>query len=228
MTDLLPAVVRDSGPSPTWSVIWLHGLGADGHDFEPILPELVQPGWPAIRFIFPHAPVRPVTLNGGMPMRAWYDILALDSASRADEAGVRQSMTQIDAWLAAEAARGVPASRQFLAGFSQGGAVALALGLRRAESLAGIIALSTYLPLIERTAAEATTAGLATAVFMAHGQHDPVLPHALGEASRDATRRLGMTVDWHSYPMPHSVCADEIHDLAKWLHPRLGAGAGAR
>lgn len=226
MTDLLPAVVRDSGPNPTWSVIWLHGLGADGHDFEPILPELVRPGWPAIRFIFPHAPVRPVTLNGGMPMRAWYDIKSLDSASRADESGVRESMARIDAWLAAEAARGVPASRQFLAGFSQGGAIALALGLRRTQPLAGIIALSTYLPLMEYTEAEATPVGLTTAVFMGHGRHDPVLPHALGEASRDAMRRLGVAVDWHSYPMPHSVCADEIHDLARWLHPRLGATTG--
>jgi phospholipase/carboxylesterase len=223
MTDLLPAVVRDSGPNPTWSVIWLHGLGADGHDFEPILPELVRPDWPAIRFIFPHAPMRPITINRGMSMRAWYDIRAMDIASRADETGVRQSMMQVDAWLAAETARGVPPERQFLAGFSQGGAIALALGVRRPQSLAGVIALSTYLPMPEQTAAEATPAGLATPVFMAHGVHDPVVAPTLGQASRDALTALGVAVAWHSYPVAHGVCGEEIRDLGDWLQPRLQA-----
>lgn len=226
MTELLPAVVRDSGPEPPWTVIWLHGLGADGHDFEPILPELLRPDWPAIRFVFPHAPVRPVTINGGMPMRAWYDIRALDIASRADEAGVRQSLRQVEAWLAHERARGVPPARQFLAGFSQGGAIALALGLRQTEPLAGVIALSTYLPLGERDLAETTPAGRATPVFMGHGRFDPVVPFALGESSRDGLRRMGVDVSWHSYPIPHSVCVEEIRDLAGWLAPSLERAPG--
>lgn len=218
----LPAVVLDTAPEPGWSVIWLHGLGADGHDFEPIVPELVRPGWPGIRFVFPHAPVRPVTINGGMPMRAWYDIRALDIAARADAAGVRASMAQVQALIEAERARGVPASRTVLAGFSQGGAIALALGLRQREPLAGLLALSTYLPLpAAEDAAEATPAGRAIPVFMGHGRFDPVVPSPLGEAARDALRGLGVTVDWHTYAMPHSVCAEEIRDLGDWLGSRL-------
>ena len=224
MTDLLPAVIRDSGPDPRFSVVWLHGLGADGHDFEPILPELVSPGWPAIRFIFPHAPVRPVTINGGVPMRAWYDIRSIDIASRADESGVRQSMAQIDAWLAHESERGIPPDRQFLAGFSQGGAIALALGLRRPSPLAGVVGLSTYLPLSGPAAeAEVTAGGRATPVFMGHGQEDPVVPFVLGEATREALVNLGVDVTWHSYRMPHSVCPEEISDLSGWLGSRLMA-----
>ena len=222
MTDLLPAVVRDTGPDPTWSVIWLHGLGADGHDFEPILPQLVRPGWPAIRFVFPHAPMRAITINGGMTMRAWYDIRAFDIASRADEVGVRQSIRQVEAWLAAERSRGVAPERQFLAGFSQGGAIALAAGLRQTEPLAGVIALSTYLPLTDSNADEATVAGRATPVFMAHGRVDPVVVPALGEASRQALGALGVAVDWHTYPIAHGVCAEEVGDLATWMAARLG------
>src|SRR5690606_11460052 len=195
---LLDCVERQTGASPEWTLLWLHGLGADGHDFEPIVPELLRPGWPALRFVFPHAPVRPVTINGGVPMRAWYDIRDLSIEQRADEAGVRESMAQVEALLAREAERGVPASRVVLAGFSQGGAVALAAGLRREAGLAGIVALSTYLPLAASTAAESTPAGRATPVFMAHGLHDPVVPYALGERSRDVLRHLGLSVDWHS------------------------------
>ncbi|KAA2284615.1 alpha/beta hydrolase [Arenimonas fontis] len=214
-------VERQTGASPEWTLLWLHGLGADGHDFEPIVPELVRPGWPALRFVFPHAPVRPVTINGGLPMRAWYDIRDLSIEQRADEAGVRESMARVEALLAREAERGVPASRVVLAGFSQGGAVALAAGLRREAGLAGIVALSTYLPLAASTAAESTPAGRATPVFMAHGLHDPVVPYALGERSRDVLRHLGLSVDWHRYPMPHSVCAEEVRDLGDWLQARF-------
>jgi phospholipase/carboxylesterase len=219
---LLDCVERQTGANPEWTILWLHGLGADGHDFEPIVPELVRPGWPALRFVFPHAPVRPVTINGGVPMRAWYDIRDLSIENRADEAGVRESMAQVEALIAREGERGVPASRLVLAGFSQGGAVALATGLRREQGLAGIVALSTYLPLVSSTAGEATAAGRATPVFMAHGLHDPVVPHVLGERSRDALRQLALPVDWHSYPMPHSVCAEEVRDLGDWLQARFG------
>ena len=214
---LLDCVERQTGAHPEWTILWLHGLGADGHDFEPIVPELLRPGWPALRFVFPHAPVRPVTINGGVPMRAWYDIRDLSIEQRADEAGVRASMAQVEALIAREAERGVPPSRLVLAGFSQGGAIALAAGLRRQTGLAGLVALSTYLPLTSSTAAEATPAGKATPVFMAHGLHDPVVPHVLGERSREALRQLGLAVDWHSYPMPHSVCAEELRDLGDWL-----------
>ena len=221
---LLETVERETGPAPRWSIVWLHGLGADGHDFAPIVPELVQPGWPAIRFVFPHAPVRPVTINNGVRMRAWYDIRDLSLDQRADETGVRESITQVEALVARENERGVPNERILLAGFSQGGAIALAAGLRREAGLAGVVALSTYLPMASLTEAEATAAGKRTPVFMAHGGHDPVVPEGLGARSRDLMRSLGVAVDWHSYPMPHSVCAEEIRDLADWLQPRLQAG----
>ncbi len=221
---LLETVEQETGPNPAWTILWLHGLGADGHDFAPIVPELLRPGWPALRFVFPHAPVRPVTLNNGVPMRAWYDLKNLDLDQRADETGVRESMAQVEALIAREDERGVPAERILLAGFSQGGAIALAAGVRRERPLAGLIGLSTYLPMGSTTAAEATPQSLATPVFMAHGTHDPVVPEGFGARSRDLLKGLGMQVDWHSYPMQHNVCAEEIRDLGEWMDRRFKAG----
>ena len=219
----LPCVERETGPAPRHSIVWLHGLGADGHDFEPIVPELVAREWPALRFVFPHAPVRPVTINNGMAMRAWYDIKGTDIASRQDEDGVRASVRELDALIAREAERGVPASRVFVAGFSQGGAIALAGAVRHGEALAGVVALSTYLPVAEKTAAERHASNATIPVFMAHGSHDPIVPQPLGALSRDHLRALGYTVDWHTYPMAHQVCAEEIADLRQWLAARLTA-----
>jgi phospholipase/carboxylesterase len=221
---LLETVEHQTGPEPRWSILWLHGLGADGHDFAPIVPELLRAGWPALRFVFPHAPVRPVTINNGARMRAWYDIRNLEIDQRADEQGVRESIAQVEALVAREVERGVPPQRILLAGFSQGGAIALAAGVRREAALGGLVALSTYLPMASTTAGEATKAGLGTPVFMAHGQHDPVVPESLGQRSRQALQALGMDIDWHAYPMPHSVCAEEIRDLGDWMHQRFLAG----
>jgi phospholipase/carboxylesterase len=220
---MLETVERVTAPDPTWSIVWLHGLGADGNDFAPIVPELLRPRWPALRFVFPHAPVRPVTLNGGMRMRAWYDIRDLDLHSRADETGVRESIAQVEALIAREGERGVPPARVVLAGFSQGGAIALATAIRRESPLAGVMALSTYLPLGASTAAEATAAGKRTPVFMAHGTQDPVVRPEWGAASRDALQAFGVPVQWHAYPMPHSVCAEEVADIATWLTARFAA-----
>ncbi|GGA79235.1 carboxylesterase [Arenimonas soli] len=221
---LLETVEQETGANPAWTILWLHGLGADGHDFAPIVPELLRPGWPALRFVFPHAPVRPVTLNNGVPMRAWYDLKNLDLDQRADESGVRESIAQVEALIARENARGVPPERLLLAGFSQGGAIALAAGVRRERAVAGLIGLSTYLPMGSTTKAEATPQALATPVFMAHGTHDPVVPEGFGARSRDLLKTLGMDVDWHSYPMQHNVCAEEIRDLGDWMDRRFKAG----
>lgn len=212
-----------TAPNPTCAVVFLHGLGADGNDFAPVVPQLLRPGWPPVRFVFPHAPVRPITVNGGMRMRAWYDIAGVDIAARQDEAGVRQSIGLADALIAREGERGVPPSRVVLAGFSQGGAIALAAGVRRAQPLAGIVALSTYLPIAESSIAQSTRTARSTPVFMAHGAFDPIVPQALGERSRDALRALGMKIDWHSYPMAHQVCPPEIMALATWLGARWPA-----
>lgn len=220
---ILPCVERETGPAPRYSIVWLHGLGADGHDFEPIVPELVAREWPALRFVFPHAPVRPVTINNGMAMRAWYDIKGADIAQRQDEPGVRESVGQVNALIAREAERGVPASRVLLVGFSQGGAIALSAGVRHAQALAGIVGLSTYLPIAEKTSAERHDANAKVPIFMAHGSHDPIVPQPLGTLSRDHLRSLGYTVDWHTYPMAHQVCAEEIADLRQWLTARLAA-----
>lgn len=218
---LLPTVERETGTDPTHSVIWLHGLGADGNDFVPIVPELVSPQWPALRFVFPHAPVRPVTINGGMPMRAWYDILGMDLMSRQDATGMRASIDAVEALIAREHERGVPSERIVLAGFSQGGAIALLAGLRHAQRLAGIVALSTYLPLADTLAAERSTANAQVPVFWGHGTMDPVVILQRGLDSRAALEALGYAVDWHTYPMPHSVCAEEIADLRRWFDARL-------
>ena len=219
---LLPTVERETGTEPTHSVVWLHGLGADGNDFAPIVPELVSPQWPSLRFVFPHAPVRPVSVNGGMPMRAWYDILGFDLTSRQDAAGMRASIDAVEGLIAREHERGVPSERIVLAGFSQGGAIALAAGLRHARRLAGIVALSTYLPLGDTLAAERSAANAQVPIFWGHGTMDPVVVLQRGLDSRAALEALGYAVDWHTYPMPHSVCAEEIGDLRRWFDARLG------
>lgn len=218
---LLPTVENETAAHPTHSVIWLHGLGADGNDFAPIVPELVAPQWPGLRFVFPHAPVRPVTVNGGMPMRAWYDIYGFDLLSRQDEAGVRQSIAQVEALIAREQERGVPSERIFLAGFSQGGAIALAAGLRHPQKLAGLIALSTYLPIADSLAAERSAANAAIPIFWGHGTLDPVVILQRGLDSRAALETLGYAIAWHTYPMPHSVCPEEIADLRAWIGEQL-------
>ena len=223
---MLEAVELETRADPEWAVIWLHGLGADGHDFEPIVPELVARDWPALRFVFPHAPVRAVTINGGMRMRAWYDILGTEIAMRQDEAGVRGSIALVEELVVREARRGIPAERVVLAGFSQGGAIVLAGGVRRAGRIGGIVALSTYLPLAHLGDAEFHASNRATPVFMAHGSADPVVPESLGAMSRDFLRQRGYAVEWHSYPMPHSVCAEEIADLSRWLGERFAARDG--
>ena len=220
---MLETVERETGPAPEWSVIWLHGLGADGNDFAPIVPELVGRDWPALRFVFPHAPVRAVTVNNGARMRAWYDIRDFDLANRADEVGVEESVAQVEALIAREVQRGVPAGRILLAGFSQGGAIVLATGLRRREPLAGLVALSTYLPMANR-AEELLQAGAgAQPLFMAHGTHDPVVPFQAGERSAEAMRKLGFNVEWHAYPMAHQVCAEQIQALGEWMAARFVA-----
>jgi phospholipase/carboxylesterase len=220
-TMTLPAIEHETAAQPTHSIIWLHGLGADGNDFAPIVPELVDPAWPPLRFVFPHAPVRPVTINNGMSMRAWYDIAAFDLNQRQDEVGMRASVAEVETLIAREQQRGVPADRIILAGFSQGGAIALAAGLRHAEKLAGIIALSTYLPMHAALPAERSAANATTPIFWGHGTADPVVVLQRGVDSRDLLQSLGYAVDWHTYPMAHAVCADEIRDLRRWLGQRL-------
>ena len=217
MTTLLPHIQIDTAPKPSAAVIWLHGLGADGNDFAGLVPELDLTGCPAIRFIFPHAPAIPVTINGGYVMPAWYDILGTDLISRQDAAGIRTSEKAITALIEREMARGIPASRIVLAGFSQGCAMALHTGLRFPQALAGIMALSGYLPLAGHFAAERTAANAHTPIFMAHGSQDPVVAPARGEASRDLLVRLGYPVQWHSYPMPHSLHPREVADIAVFL-----------
>ena len=221
---MLETVEQQTRPKPAWSVLWLHGLGADGHDFAPIVPELLRPDWPGIRFVFPHAPVRPVTINNGLPMRAWYDIRNLSIEQRADEEGLRASMREVDALIARERDRGVPASRLLLVGFSQGGALALASGLRRESAVAGIACLSGYLPMAERTEAELTPAGRATPVFLGHGRQDPMVAISLGTRTRAALEGWQVPVTWRDYPMPHSVCAEEIRDLGDWMALRFSGG----
>lgn len=217
----LPTVEHETQASPQWSVIWLHGLGADGNDFAPIVPELVDPSWPGIRFIFPHAPVRPVTVNNGVPMRAWYDIKGLAIADKQDAAGIRASIDEVEQLIARENERGVPTSRIVLAGFSQGGAMTLSAGLRHREALAGLLVLSAYLPLHDTIEAERAGANHATPIFWGHGSADPVVPLALGEHSRQLLETLGHRIDWHTYPMGHQVSLPEIGDIRAWLTERF-------
>ncbi|MES1945498.1 Carboxylesterase [Salinisphaera sp. PC39] len=224
---MLETVEIDPEGAHRASVIWLHGLGADGNDFVPIVPELQLPDSLGVRFVFPHAPVRPVTINGGMAMRAWYDIAGLDPGSTEDAEGIRASAAEVTALVDAERERGVPDSRIVLAGFSQGGAIALHTGLRHPERLAGIMGLSTYLPLRDRLADEAADANRATPILMAHGSLDPMLPQQLGETSRDILQEAGHAVEWHSYPMQHQVCLEEIRDIAAWLRRVLADGPAA-
>jgi phospholipase/carboxylesterase len=214
---MLETIQVETAPKPNAAVIWLHGLGADGHDFEPIVPEIVRPRERAWRFVFPHAPVRPVTINGGMPMRAWYDIQGLDRGAPEDVMGFRDADEKVRRLIAREIERGIPAHRIILAGFSQGAAVSLYTAPRFPEKLAGVMALSGYLPRQSSFAAERTPANDATLIFMAHGQEDPVVSMALGVKSRDFLKAQGYTVEWHDYPMPHSVCAEEVADIRDFL-----------
>ena len=211
-----PVVVEPPTPA-TAAVVWLHGLGADGHDFEPVAAELGRSGLDGIRYVFPHAPVRPVTINGGMEMRAWYDIADSDFDRRADEEGVRESAGIARALVDEQIARGIAAERIVLAGFSQGGAIALYAGLRFPFRLAGILALSTYLPAPRSLEAQAHPANRDVPIFLAHGSQDPIIALSLSERSRASLAALGYIVEVHTYPMPHSVCAEEVRDIENWL-----------
>jgi len=213
----LECVIVETGPKPAFSIIWMHGLGADGHDFEPLVPELVDSSLPALRFVFPHAPVRPVTLNNGYRMRAWYDIVGIDRRSAEDFHGIRASTDAIGALIQREKDAGVPASRIAVAGFSQGGAMALHVATRAAERYAGVIALSCYLPLAREFATERGNANLTTPIYMAHGTQDPVVPFHLGEDSKRVLEGTGYKVEWHAYPMPHSLCEQEVADIRAFL-----------
>ena len=214
---LLETLEQETGATPGATVIVLHGLGADGNDFVSIANELDLAAVGPVRFVFPHAPVIPVTINNGYEMRAWYDILGMDLVKREDEAGLRRSQSQVDELIAREKARGMPASRIVLMGFSQGCAMALMTGLRHKERLAGIVGLSGYLPMAGTTTAERTDANALTPIFMGHGSQDNVVIAERGRASRDMLKGLGYHVDWHEYPMAHSVCMEEIQDLNVWL-----------
>ncbi len=222
MVDQLETVEVTTGESPAASVIWLHGLGADGHDFEPIVRELNLPV--ATRFIFPHAPVRAVTINLGARMRAWYDILSLQRTDLEDEAGIYASAAAIVALIDSEVERGIPTDKIVIAGFSQGGAIALHVALRYPSRLAGVLALSAYLPLATALEIEKNPANAAIPLLLAHGVYDPVVPEALGLCSRECLQGLGYEVEWYSYPMDHSVCAQEIADINRWLRTQLTAG----
>lgn len=216
-TDLLDNIEIETAPHPSIAVIWLHGLGADGNDFVPIVRELDLAGLPGIRFVFPHAKTMPVTINGGYVMRAWYDILGTELTRREDEGGLRASQLAVEALIAREKSRGIPASRIILAGFSQGCAMTLQTGLRHPEKLAGMLCLSGYLPLADHVAAERSEASLQTPVFMAHGRQDPVVPFARAEESRKVLEGLGYQVEWHAYQMQHTLCLEEVQEIAKWI-----------
>jgi len=218
----LDTIDLETEPAPSASIIVLHGLGADGNDFVPFAEEIDLRAVGPVRWVFPHAPLRPVTINGGYVMRAWYDIIGTDLARREDEAGLRASRLEVEALIARERARGVAASRIVLAGFSQGCAMALMTGLRHAERLAGLAGLSGYLPLAALTPAERSDANALVPIFLAHGSADTVIPLARASASRDALRAMGHAVEWHEYPMPHAVCAEEVRDLQRWLLDVLG------
>jgi phospholipase/carboxylesterase len=213
----LETIEIETGRNPVGTVIWMHGLGADGHDFEPIVPELVRPDERALRFVFPNAPVRPVTLNRGFPMRAWYDIIGLERGTAQDEAGVRGSHTAIEGLIRRENERGIATDRIALAGFSQGGAMALYSGTRYPEKLAGIMGLSCYMLLESRFKTERAPANQATPIFLGHGTQDPVVSPLLGEQTRKLLEAEGYAVEWHAYQMPHSVCPQEVMDIAAWL-----------
>jgi phospholipase/carboxylesterase len=215
--DLLDHIEIETAPNPEIAIIWLHGLGADGNDFVPIVRELDLAGLPGIRFVFPHAKTMPVTINGGYVMRSWYDILGTELTRREDEGGLRSSQLAVEALIAREKSRGIPASRIILAGFSQGCAMTLQTGLRHPEKLAGMMCLSGYLPLAGQIAAERTEQSLQVPVFMAHGTQDPVVPFARAEESRKVLESLGYQVEWHAYQMQHTLCLEEVQDIGKWI-----------
>jgi phospholipase/carboxylesterase len=220
MPALLETIELETGANPGATVIWMHGLGADGNDFVPIVKELDLSGAPAIRFIFPHAPMMPVTINNGYVMRAWYDVSFGDlegRTKRADEQGVRQSQAQIGQLIAQETGRKIPSEKIVVAGFSQGGAIALQTGLRYPHKLAGVMALSCYLPCADSLTTEAAPANAKTPVLIAHGTQDPVVPYAMGKNSSDMLVKAGYAVEWHDYPMQHSVCLEEVRDIGAWL-----------
>jgi phospholipase/carboxylesterase len=218
---MLETVEMSTGPAPSAAVVWLHGLGADGHDFEPIVPHLLWPGAPDIRFVFPHAPVRPVTINAGMAMRAWYDIVSLSSGRDHDQKGIADSVNQAAKLVARERQRGIASERIVVAGFSQGGAIATQLALRYPEKLAGLIALSTYLLLDHRIERDRNGANAALPVFVGHGRSDPVVPFFLGEQLAERLQGMGHEVEWRQYAMQHAVCPEEIADLSAWLRKWL-------
>ncbi|MGE5523912.1 MAG: alpha/beta hydrolase [Rhodospirillaceae bacterium] len=218
--ELLETIELQTGDDPAASIIWMHGLGADGNDFVPIVNELELDGVCPIRFVFPHAPMQPVSINNGYVMRAWYDVTFGDlegKSRRADEKGLRASQAAVNRLVEREVSRGTPAARIVLAGFSQGGAMALQAGLRYPERLAGLMVLSSYLPLAEHMPGEAAAANAGVPIFMAHGTQDPVVPYHMGAESRKRLQELGYPVEWHEYPMPHSVCLEEVRDIAAWL-----------
>lgn len=219
---VLEAQTGQAGDQPVATIVIMHGLGADGHDFVPIAEQLDLSSVGPVRFLFPFAPTLPVTINGGMVMPAWYDILVADLVRVEDEAGLRQSQASVEALLAHEKSRGMPANRIVVAGFSQGCAMALMVGLRHAEPLAGVVGMSGYLPLADKTAAERSPASVQTPIFMGHGTRDGVVPLQRAAASRDALKAMGYAVDWHDYPMEHSVCPQEVTDLGQWLSRVLG------
>jgi phospholipase/carboxylesterase len=217
MNELLDNIEIETAPNPEVAIIWMHGLGADGNDFVPLVRELDLAGLPGIRFIFPHAKQMPVTINGGYVMRAWYDIVGTDIARREDEAGLRASQREVEALIAREKARGIPANRIILAGFSQGCAMTLQTGLRHPEKLAGLLCLSGYVPLADKVSNERDAASLATPIFLVHGTDDGVIPVARAHQSRDLLKALGYQVEWHEYPMQHSLCLEEVNDISAWL-----------
>jgi len=221
MSAILPHITLETGSKPCHSIIWLHGLGADGEDFVPLAEEMNLPV--AVRYIFPHAPKQPVTINGGFIMRSWYDIVATDIGSQQDAKGIHASQAEIEKLIAQEKSRGVAAKNIILAGFSQGGAVALHAGLRHTEQLGGIVALSTYLPLADTLKTEASPAAKDAPIFMAHGRSDPIVPCTLGKSSKEMLLKQGYRVDWHEYAMPHSLCQEEVRDIETWLKTVLSA-----
>ncbi|HEX2437670.1 MAG TPA: dienelactone hydrolase family protein [Methylomirabilota bacterium] len=215
--DLLESLELETAPSPGAAVIWMHGLGADGYDFADVPPMLGLPRSLAVRFVFPHAPMMPVTINGGMVMRAWYDVLMAGGARQGDEQGLRGSQKKVEALIARETSRGIPAARLVLAGFSQGGAMTFQTGLRHPERLAGLMALSCYLPLADTVASEAHPANRDVPIFFAHGTDDASIPIERARRGREALTALGYGIEWHEYPMPHSVCDAELRDIGAWL-----------
>lgn len=215
--ETLECIEIETGHNPQHAIIWLHGLGADGNDFAPVVPQLPLEGAPAIRFIFPHAPVQPVTINGGMAMRSWYDIYTQDLVRREDGSGIKESESAVRSLIARENIRGIPTKNIILAGFSQGCAMTIHTGLRLDESLAALICLSGYLPLIDQIDSERNAANQKTPIFMAHGAMDPVVPIARAEDSKQKLTELGYEIEWHTYPMPHSVCIEEIQAIGNFI-----------